>query len=70
MDAALAPDAYLVYVWIRVVHPLLWHRVLVRTDSTLADLLVGSRTGAVLRKHLLGRVHRFQLRACLGIFKE
>ena len=38
MDAAAAPDAYLVYVWIRDIHPLLWRRVLVRTDSTLADL--------------------------------
>jgi hypothetical protein len=38
MDAASAPDALLVYVWIRDIHPLLWRRVLVRADSTLADL--------------------------------
>jgi hypothetical protein len=38
MDAAAAPDAYLVYVWIRDIHPLLWRRLLVRADSTLADL--------------------------------
>jgi Plasmid pRiA4b ORF-3-like protein len=38
MDAATAPDAYLVYVWIRDIHPLLWRRVLVRTDRTLAAL--------------------------------
>jgi hypothetical protein len=38
MDAAAAPDAYLVYAWIRDIHPLLWRRVLVRADSTLADL--------------------------------
>lgn len=38
MDAAPAPDAYLVYVWIRDIHPLLWRRFLVRADSTLTDL--------------------------------
>jgi hypothetical protein len=43
MDAAPAPDAYLVYVWIRDIHPLLWRRVLVRADSTLADLHWGPR---------------------------
>jgi hypothetical protein len=38
MDAAAAPDASLVYAWIRDIHPLLGRRVRVRTDSTLADL--------------------------------
>ena len=38
MDAAAVVDAYLVYIWIRDIHPLLWRRVLVRADSTLADL--------------------------------
>jgi hypothetical protein len=38
MDVANALDAYLVYVWIRDIHPLLWRRFLVRADSTLADL--------------------------------
>jgi hypothetical protein len=38
MDAVVALDAYLVYVWIRDIHPLLWRRVLIRADSTLADL--------------------------------
>jgi hypothetical protein len=38
MDPQPAPEAYLVYVWIRGIHPLLWRRFLVRSDSTLADL--------------------------------
>jgi hypothetical protein len=38
MDAASVPDPYLVYVWIREIHPLLWRRFLVRAESTLADL--------------------------------
>ncbi len=38
MDAAAVPDAYLLYAWIRDIHPLLWRRFLVRADSTLADL--------------------------------
>ncbi|MGH9825826.1 MAG: plasmid pRiA4b ORF-3 family protein [Blastocatellia bacterium] len=32
------PEAYLIYVWIKDIHPLLWRRFLVRSDSTLADL--------------------------------
>jgi hypothetical protein len=38
MDVVSAPEVYLVYAWIWDVHPLLWRRLLVRTDSTLADL--------------------------------
>ncbi len=30
--------AYLIYAWIREIHPLLWRRLLVRSESTLADL--------------------------------
>jgi hypothetical protein len=37
MDPSL-PNVYLVHVWIREIHPLLWRRFLVRADSTLADL--------------------------------
>jgi len=32
------PTAYLIYAWIREIHPLLWRRLLLRSDSTLADL--------------------------------
>ncbi len=32
------PTASLIYAWIREIHPLLWRRVLVRSDRTLADL--------------------------------
>jgi hypothetical protein len=38
MDAVAPPDIYLIYVWLRDIHPLLWWRVLVRADSPLADL--------------------------------
>ena len=38
MDAVAPPDIYLIYVWIRDIHPLLWRRLLVRADSPLADL--------------------------------
>src|ERR1700732_4317611 len=34
------PEAYCVHVWIRGIHPMLWRRFLVRSDSTLADLHV------------------------------
>jgi len=32
------PTTYLIYAWIREIHPLFWRRFLVRCDSTLADL--------------------------------
>jgi Plasmid pRiA4b ORF-3-like protein len=32
------PEVYLFYVWLRRVNPLIWRRLLVRADSTLADL--------------------------------
>src|ERR1700736_5668107 len=32
------PEAYCVHAWIRGIHPMLWRRFLVRSDSTLADL--------------------------------
>jgi len=31
-------EVYLFYVWLRRINPLIWRRVLVRADSTLADL--------------------------------
>jgi hypothetical protein len=33
-----APEVYLLYIWLRRINPLIWRRVLVRTDTTLADL--------------------------------
>ena len=30
-------EVYFVRVWIREIHPMLWRRFLVRSDSTLAD---------------------------------
>jgi hypothetical protein len=32
------PEVYLFYIWLRHINPLMWRRVLVRADSTLADL--------------------------------
>jgi len=31
-------EVYLLYIWIRQISPLIWRRLLVRSDSTLADL--------------------------------
>ena len=33
-----SPEIYQVYVWIRQIIGLIWRRLLVRSDSTLADL--------------------------------
>jgi hypothetical protein len=32
------PEVYLLHIWIRQVSPMIWRRLLVRDDSTLADL--------------------------------
>ena len=32
------PEGYLIHVWIRQITPMIWRRLLVRSDSTLADL--------------------------------
>ena len=31
-------EVYQVHVWIRQISPMIWRRLLVRSDSTLADL--------------------------------
>src|SRR5271166_6644771 len=36
MEHDSQPEAYCVHVWIRGIHPMLWRRFLVRSDSTLA----------------------------------
>ena len=38
MDATAQATVYLIHAWIRGIHPMLWRRFLVRSDSTLADL--------------------------------
>jgi hypothetical protein len=38
MAQAPASEVYLLYRWLRHSNPLIWRRVLVRTDNTLADL--------------------------------
>src|SRR5258708_34471950 len=45
MEHDSQPEAYCVHVWIRGIHPMLWRRFLVRSDSTLADLHVVLQIG-------------------------
>jgi hypothetical protein len=43
MEHDSQPEAYYIHVWIRGIHPMLWRRFLLRSDSTLADhALAGS----------------------------
>lgn len=37
MEHDSEPNIYCVNIWIRAIHPMLWRRFLVRSDSTLAD---------------------------------
>ena len=50
---------YRVHVWIREIHPMLWRRFLVRSDSTLADLHVVLQIGFDWTDFHL---HRFRIR--------
>ena len=38
MAEETAPEVYQLHVWIRQISPMIWRRLLVRSDSTLADL--------------------------------
>src|SRR5262245_13507395 len=40
------PEIYQLHVWIRRISPMIWRRLLVRTDSTLADLRAATHRGA------------------------
>ncbi len=53
------PEAYLVYIWIREIYPLLWRRFLVRSDNTLADLHYVLQIGFGWTDYHL---HRFRIR--------
>jgi hypothetical protein len=53
------PEAYCVHAWIRGIHPMLWRRFLVRSDSTLADLHVVLQIGFDWTDFHL---HRFRIR--------
>jgi hypothetical protein len=44
MEHDSQPKVYCVHVWIREIHPMLWRRFLVRSESTLADLHVVLQT--------------------------
>jgi Plasmid pRiA4b ORF-3-like protein len=38
MAVETTPEVYQVHAWIRQISPMIWRRLLVRIDSTLADL--------------------------------
>jgi hypothetical protein len=41
------PDVYPLYVWLCEISPLIWRRLLVRSDSTIADLHYGLAAATV-----------------------
>src|SRR5271166_2927017 len=59
MEHDSQPEAYCLHVWIRGIHPMLWRRFLVRSDSTLADLHVLLQIGFDWTDFHL---HRFRIR--------
>jgi Plasmid pRiA4b ORF-3-like protein len=59
MEHDSQPEAYYVHVWIRGIHPMLWRRFLVRSDSTLADLHAVLQIGFDWADFHL---HRFRIR--------
>ena len=59
MEHDSQPEAYHVHVWIRGIHPMLWRRFLVRSDSTLADLHVALQIAFDWTDFHL---HRFRIR--------
>jgi len=59
MEHDSQPEAYCVHVWIRGIHPMLWRRFLVRSDSTLADLHVLLQIGFDWTDF---HIHRFRIR--------
>jgi hypothetical protein len=40
MDATARATAYLIYVWVRGIHTMLWRRFLVHAESTPADIIL------------------------------
>src|ERR1700722_12618033 len=59
MEHDSQPEAYYIHFWIRGMHPMLWRRFLVRSDSTLADLHVVLQIGFDWTDFHL---HRFRIR--------
>jgi len=59
MEHDSQPEAYYVHVWIRGIHPMLWRRFLLRSDSTLADLHAVLQIGFDWTDFHL---HRFRIR--------
>ena len=59
MEHDSQPEAYYIHVWIRGIHPMLWRRFLVRSDSTLADLHAVLQIGFDWTDFHL---HRFRIR--------
>jgi hypothetical protein len=61
------PEAYLLHAWIRDIHPMLWRRFLVRSDSTLADLHFALQIGFAWTDFHL---HRFRIRKKKGFWEQ
>ena len=59
MEHDSQPEAYLLHAWIRDIHPMLWRRFVVRSDSTLADLHFTLQIGFAWTDFHL---HRFRIR--------
>jgi hypothetical protein len=59
MEHDSQPKVYCVHVWIRGIHPMLWRRFLIRSDTTLADLHVVLQIGFDWTDFHL---HRFRIR--------
>ena len=59
MEHDSQPKVYCVHVWIREIHPMLWRRFPVRSDSTLANLHVVLQIGFDWTDFHL---HRFRIR--------
>src|SRR4051812_31247514 len=59
MEQDSQPEAYLLHVWFREIHPMLWRRFLVRSDCTVADLHFVLQIGFEWTDFHL---HRFRLR--------
>ena len=51
------PEVYQIHVWIRHISPMIWRRLLMRADSTLANLHDAIRIASWSDFHL----HRFRI---------
>ena len=59
MDAATGPAAYRIHVWIQRINPMIWRRLVVPSESTLADLHYAIQIAFAWTDYQL---HRFRIR--------